>query len=224
MLAQFTNHPTSVIGGGQIGYNWQFPGWGWGNGVVAGIEADIQGASKSRSKCLNFVEGLAAGEVEPPGGGNEGGNGNGCGCPGGNGNGNGNGNGCGEDCQGDCGPNCQGQDNSWFGTMRGRAGVAFDRVLPYVTGGWAFGHHRTSVTCGATGTTFSTSKILNGWTVGGGVEWAFWDHWTAKLEYLYIDLGKLNNVDFTLPGAPFTLTNGHFTENIARVGVSYKFW
>ena len=134
VLAQFTNHPTSVIGGGQIGYNWQFPGWGWGNGVVAGIEADIQGASKSRSKCLNFVEGLAAGEVEPPGGGNEGGNGNGCGCPGGNGNGNGNGNGCGEDCQGDCGPNCQGQDNSWFGTMRGRAGVAFDRVLPYVTG------------------------------------------------------------------------------------------
>ena len=114
--------------------------------------------------------------------------------------------------------------------MRGRAGVAFDRVLPYVTGGWAYGYHRTHGTLTAINTVgapiesaFSSSKFMSGWTIGGGVEWAFADHWSAKFEYLYIDFGRLDNINLALAGAPFTLTNGNLTENIVRVGVNYRF-
>jgi opacity protein-like surface antigen len=45
------------------------------------------------------------------------------------------------------------------------------------------------------------------------VEWAFWDHWTAKIEYLYIDFGN-NGSNFN------AIATGHFTNNIARAGVN----
>ena len=76
----------------------------------------------------------------------------------------------------------------WFGTVRGRAGIAFDRVLWYGTGGWAFGKSEfaegalTSSNAGGliASTAFNTSNSMDGWTVGGGIEWAFLDNWTAK--------------------------------------------
>ena len=112
--------------------------------------------------------------------------------------------------------------------MRGRAGIAFDRVLWYATGGWAFGARLPSgplTSSNAAGpistTAFSTSSRMNGWTVGAGIEWAFLDHWSAKLEYLYIDFGSRDNV--AIPGGPFIITNGHFIDNVARAGVNYKF-
>ena len=67
-LAGFTNHPTGVIGGGQIGNNWQFNNGGrWGNAWVLGIEADIQGSSQRSTKRFSFAEGRAPGEIEGPG-------------------------------------------------------------------------------------------------------------------------------------------------------------
>lgn len=88
-----------------------------------------------------------------------------------------------------------------FGTVRARLGYAFDRLLPYVTGGLAWGNVKMSERWdtyvggvfqpGLTGTA-SADETLWGWTVGGGVEYAFTDNWTVKAEYLYADLGDIN--------------------------------
>ena len=81
------------------------------------------------------------------------------------------------------GLNCQ-TKNNWFGTVRGRVGYAFDRFLPYFTGGLALG----DVEARRTG--FAGSKDTNaGWTVGVGIEGVIAGNWTAKVEYLYADLG-----------------------------------
>jgi outer membrane immunogenic protein len=54
-----------------------------------------------------------------------------------------------------------------------------------------------------------------GWTIGGGLEYAFMGNWSAKLEYLYVDLGSFN--------AAVIPTNVSFKENIVRAGLNYKF-
>jgi outer membrane immunogenic protein len=105
--------------------------------------------------------------------------------------------------------------------VRGRIGYAFDRWLPYFTGGWAFGHGVIDGTvAGSTTASFSTSHDYSGWTLGGGVEWAFADHWSAKIEYLYIDFGD----GPTVPVAPpDSIVAGRMTDNIVRAGVNHKF-
>jgi outer membrane immunogenic protein len=74
--------------------------------------------------------------------------------------------------------------NNWLGTGRLRIGYAFDRWLPYATGGAAFGDIKATSPGG------STTRTNVGWTIGGGVEWGFLANWTAKAEYLYVDLGN----------------------------------
>ena len=64
--------------------------------------------------------------------------------------------------------------SDWFGTVRARAGVAFDRALVYATGGFAF------------------ADDANGWTVGGGIEYAFTNNLSAKIEGLYVNLDQDN--------------------------------
>jgi outer membrane immunogenic protein len=105
--------------------------------------------------------------------------------------------------------------NGWLGTARGRIGYAFDRFLPYFTGGAAFGEVKGSVLGFGS---FSETKV--GWTAGGGLEYAFVDNWTAKLEYLYVDLGKTNCNAACSGGNPFDVT---FGTNVVRGGVNYKF-
>src|SRR5208282_2667724 len=75
---------------------------------------------------------------------------------------------------------CQ-TSNDWLGTARGRLGFAADRVLFYGTGGAAFGNVQATVPPPGGGTDTSTEI---GWTAGGGVEVAFAQNWTAKVEYL----------------------------------------
>jgi outer membrane immunogenic protein len=111
----------------------------------------------------------------------------------------------------------------WFGTVRGRIGYAMGATgnwLPYLTGGWAYGHGTISGTTSATGTSFSGSQDYSGWTVGGGVEWAFADHWSAKVEYLYIDFGNGPTVPVS---TGLTIVSGTMTDNIVRAGINYKF-
>jgi outer membrane immunogenic protein len=110
---------------------------------------------------------------------------------------------------------------NWFGTVRGRVGWAFDRWMPYITGGYAYGHgeFNGSATTGAVTTSASGSQNYSGWTVGGGVEWAFYNNWSAKLEYLYIDFGDGPAVA-TSP--TFSFVSGRLTDNIVRVGLNYK--
>jgi outer membrane immunogenic protein len=99
--------------------------------------------------------------------------------------------------------------NPWFGTVRGRVGYAVNNVLFYGTGGLAFGELR--------GETFGLSESHTGvgWTAGVGAEFGFAQHWTAKVEYLYVDLGSDR---FTITG----LNNG-YQSNILRAGVNYHF-
>jgi outer membrane immunogenic protein len=105
--------------------------------------------------------------------------------------------------------------NTWLGTARGRIGYAFDRFLPYFTAGAAFGEVKGTVTGAGN---FAETEV--GWTAGAGVEYAFLDNWTAKLEYLYVDLGKANCNTACSGGNPFDVT---FTTSIVRGGLNYKF-
>ena len=104
---------------------------------------------------------------------------------------------------------------SWLGTGRVRLGYAFDRFLPYVTGGAAFGDVKGSV---AGFGSFSNTQV--GWAGGAGLEYAFVDHWSAKVEYLYADLGNSNCSTTCSGGNPFTVS---FKTSIIRGGVNYKF-
>ena len=105
--------------------------------------------------------------------------------------------------------------NPWFGTLRGRAGYLFNTgylnraVLLYGTGGLAFGDLR--------GETFGLSELHTtaGWTAGLGAEYAFAPQWSAKVEYLYVDLA---NSAFSITGA----SNGYRFGTV-RVGVNYHF-
>ena len=104
--------------------------------------------------------------------------------------------------------------NDWLGTVRGRIGYAFDRFMPYVTGGAAFGDVKTSV-AGFSGQTDTRA----GWTAGGGLEFAINGPWTAKVEYLYVDLG--DDTCSAVNCGVSTTTNFH--TNIVRAGVNYRF-
>jgi outer membrane immunogenic protein len=109
---------------------------------------------------------------------------------------------------------CKTTDN-WLSTVRGRLGYAADRFMPFITGGAAFGDIRAS-TPGFAG----ASNTEAGWTVGAGLEFAIAGNWTAKAEYLYVDLGKFNCGISC--GAAVT-DNVSFTTNIVRAGVNYRF-
>ena len=186
-----------IVGGGQIGYNWQMQGW------LFGLEADIQGTDEKGTR--NFT------------------------CP-----------------QATCTPNVGGflalvipgpavpaalsQKIDWFGTVRGRIGVlAAPKVLLYATGGLAYGEVDSSAVIGLVPTAFSTISSTNvGWTLGAGIEGVIGGNWTARLEYLYVDLGKVNGSFQTaiggLGGGVLSSNySSRITDNILRVGVNYKF-
>ena len=105
--------------------------------------------------------------------------------------------------------------NHWLATLRGRLCYAFDRFLPYVTGGASFGDIKGEV-AGAG----SFSKTAVGWNVGGGLEYAFLNNWSAKLEYLYVDLGTATCGAGCSTTNPFDVT---FSTQIVRGGLNYKF-
>jgi len=100
--------------------------------------------------------------------------------------------------------------NPWFGTVRGRVGYALNNVLFYGTGGLAFG--------GLTGQTFgglSETHTNAGWTLGLGAEVGLARNWSAKVEYLYVDL---NDSNFAITKAQ----NG-YQFGVLRAGVNYHF-
>ena len=114
-----------------------------------------------------------------------------------------------------CPPGCQ-TSNTWLATVRGRLGYAADRFMPYITGGAAFGNIKASVPGFA-----QTSSDNSGWTIGAGLEAAFAPNWTAKVEYLYVNLGSFNcglNC-----GGGLATDNVSFHANLLRAGVNYKF-
>jgi outer membrane immunogenic protein len=201
------------IGGGQIGYNWQFY-----NSLVAGVEADIQGiAGTNGSRTI---------ATAVPGG--------------------------------------YDNNDTWFGitsvrgsldylgTVRGRLGWLFTpTLLLYGTGGLAYGgvtlntatqisntywnNSSYSFPGGFGGVNFSNTQV--GWTAGAGLEWMFWPNWSAKVEYLYYDLGSVTQ-GFALPlavsYAPSSTTyndsalfagqvRARINGNVVRAGLNYHF-
>lgn len=182
--------PQGVIGGAQIGYNWQI------GSIVTGVEADIQGSGIKRSAIQQ--------PLVVPG-------------------------------------NFLSSDSkvSWFGTLRGRLGLtATPGVLLYATGGLAYGDVSSSANVhffGPVDGSFidypaSASRIKAGWTAGAGAEWMFARNWSAKIEYLYVDLGSASAVgNETLhflniaPGDASVGYTWHTQDHIVRAGVNYHF-
>ncbi len=108
--------------------------------------------------------------------------------------------------------------NTWLGTIRARTGYAFDRWLPYVTFGLAYGNIEASST---DPTMPGASKTRIGWVAGGGLEYAFARNWSAKFEYLYLCLGRVDQGD---PCTTSLLANNiSLKESVVRAGVNYKF-
>ncbi len=221
-----------VIGGAQAGYNWQRDKW------VFGLEVDIQGSGQKGSGNLlcpgnTTVFTRASPTTTAAVAGT-----------------------CSAGFFGDTGnfnvgglavADTLSQKLDWFGTFRGRIGSTFiaPTFLAYVTGGLAYGDVKTTNTVtgvnlvGVNGTnstplmvpisaSMSNSSVRAGWTVGAGVEGVVSGNWTAKLEYLYIDLGNVSGSFITPvvgPSGGFLRSsyNSHITDNILRVGLNYRF-
>lgn len=182
----------SFIGGAQLGYNWQF------NNTVVGVETDLQGIGRSRTRFSSFTDpGFPANPINQT----------------------------------------VSQDASWLGTLRGRAGfLATPTFLAYATGGLAYGGgSRLAISQQVIGapaapnvyTSAGGSKTRVGWTVGAGGEWKIGNNWSAKLEYLYYDLGRETNgvlANFNITPTLFTsnVPVSHFHDHIVRLGVNYR--
>ncbi len=185
-----------IVGGGQIGYNWQVQNWVWG------LEADIQGTGEKGTRAFICPAGVCT--PTPPAI-------------------------LAVALAGPAVPVSLSQKIDWFGTVRGRVGfLATPTVLFYATGGLAYGDVNSTETIGIVPVSFSRSDTRVGWTVGAGIEGAIGGNWTAKLEYLYMDLGTTSGPFLTaipaLGGGFVTSTySSHITDNILRAGVNYKF-
>lgn len=120
-------------------------------------------------------------------------------------------------------------ESKWLATVRGRVGIlAGPSLLLYGTGGVAFAGTKTSdfafFAFDGTTNAASSSTTRTGWTAGAGAEWAFSPNWSAKVEYLYVDLGSVNYTSVNTLTATATINHDHrFTENLVRVGVNYRF-
>lgn len=223
---------TGVYIGGQIGYAWGTQHTNFGdnfgdffstsfntqgviggahvgynlqlNQFVIGLEGDVDGTSQS--KTINTGLGLFPGFVGPGGG--------------------------------LVGPAAGfvsfNANNNIQGSIRGRLGYAWDRVLVYATGGVAFAGFTGNI-CGnftdLAGNNFggcsSASTTRVGWTVGGGLEYAVTNNWSIRAEYRYQDFGHstvfANGFNDPIAGAVGGFVNRHFTDNRVQVGFSYKF-
>jgi outer membrane immunogenic protein len=228
--SSFKYNMDGAIGGGQIGYNWEWNRW------VFGLEADIQASGQKGDDPFTCAGGTATTLTGALGLASL----NGA-CTAGHSGDTAIGNIAAFPVTGDLS-----EKLDWFGTVRGRIGPTITpTVLLYATGGLAYGDVRTTETISGTnivgpqgtngGTTstpfaasFGNSSTRVGWTVGAGVEGVISGNWTAKLEYLYMDLGSISGSFVTpiiTPSGAFATLNysSHITDNILRVGVNYKF-
>jgi outer membrane immunogenic protein len=200
------------IGGGQIGYNWQFS-----SAFVAGLEADIQGVAAGNGT-TSAISGAIVGPASSP-------------------------------ARQYLTTTSVSKRLDYLGTVRGRLGWLFTpTLLVYGTGGLAYGGVSANTSIFQTALTAGGAPIANlpsfggsapfsdtrvGWTAGGGVEWLFLPNWSAKVEYLYYDLGSVTQTfqvaqATTVAGVPVSFANGvtsttRFNGHVVRAGVNYHF-
>ncbi|MBZ6076176.1 outer membrane protein [Microvirga puerhi] len=153
------------VGGGQIGYNYQF------GMFVIGAETDIQYAAVGN-------KGASYGRIYYPG-----------------------------------------SSDGFFGTIRARAGVAFDRALIYGTGGFAYGDVGGNNAYDPLLGYRRDDNTNGGWTVGAGVEYAVTGNITAKVEGLYVNLDTRSNY----AGSSYGTVRRDTEFGVVRAGVNYKF-
>ena len=205
-----SSNNAGFVGGAQAGYNYQFTP---GQGFVIGAETDIDYVGINNNK-----RGSAAWTFATTPGTTFFANGSGH------------------------------NSSNYLGTVRARVGYAFDHFLIYGTGGLAYGDVGqnaraggfaitapgaivpfTGLVAGPGGVTTpfggtSNNSTRAGWTVGGGVEYAVWQNWTVKAEYLYYNLGSQKN-NFVSPFFAGSTSKSHNSDgSIVRVGLNYKFW
>ena len=116
------------------------------------------------------------------------------------------------------GTTCQ-TKSPWLGTARARVGYAFDRLLVFGTGGAAFSGLEAILNPGGS---ISPGPSQLGWTAGAGVEYAFTDAVSAKVEYLFVNLGTVA-CPIAVGCGPFASHSFSFSENLVRAGVNYRF-
>ncbi|HTP93801.1 MAG TPA: carbohydrate porin [Xanthobacteraceae bacterium] len=105
----------------------------------------------------------------------------------------------------------------YIGTVRGRVGYAFGMWMPYLTGGFAWGHTRAEINDGSGAI---IGHYQAGWTAGLGVEFAVSGNWSAKLEYDYVELSR-QLYDFSGFGLPNTAVDPRI--NFLKFGINYHF-
>jgi outer membrane immunogenic protein len=123
------------------------------------------------------------------------------------------------------------RNTDWFGTVRARAGFAFDRVLIYATGGFAFADDNNSNNCvvGAFVVACGNGGDSTGWTVGGGVEWALPTNWFASsavtfgVEGLYVNLGSNDRADIVVNNLVLSGNSGDNEFGVVRAKLNFKF-
>jgi len=123
-------------------------------------------------------------------------------------------------------------DINWLATLRGRAGLALDATLLYITGGAAFGHVKNSVTVTTNVSqetdSFAQNQTKLGWTAGVGIEHILGRHWTARAEFRYVDLGQTDVTCAAVVGNRVCgggTYRGEFSNTLMMglVGLNYKF-
>jgi outer membrane immunogenic protein len=204
----FSGHNNGFIGGGQLGYNWQFANW------VAGFEADVQGVgAKDNGGASTATVGLVGfpgsfvttnvsvtKEIDYLG-----------------------------TVRGRLG---------WFATpsllVYGTGGLAYGGVKASTNATSSFiGAFKCRVLNCNPSTSSDISQTRTGWTAGGGFEWMWAPRWSVKVEYLYYDLGRVTYNSLLVDsctncaGVPFFTNNvqttTRFNGNIVRVGLNYQF-
>jgi outer membrane immunogenic protein len=191
----FSTKHLGALGGGQVGYNWQYGMW------MAGFEADI--TFQHYRTTTGFI---CAGAI--------------------------------------CNPTIAGFDApvsliqqhnlDWFGTLRGRLGIAVPPgVLVYVTGGLAYGEiEHLGLTAGSDGAAandvanpFASRVLRAGWTAGAGIEARLPGNLTGKIEYLHTDFGFDKALAiFPQNATPLAIDyNSRITQDLVRLGINYKF-
>lgn len=112
-------------------------------------------------------------------------------------------------------------ENQWGGDARITVGYAIDRFMPYLAGGLAIGETKGCFTLGGVCqalTSFSQTRV--GWTIGGGVAYAFTNNLVGRIDYAYSDLGRGS---YTTAGLPGGITKVRYDNHAIRAGLSYKF-
>jgi high affinity Mn2+ porin len=109
----------------------------------------------------------------------------------------------------------------YFATARGRIGYAFGALMPYVTGGVAWGRTKLNLNDADGDLIATTTRDHFGWTAGAGVEFAVGGNWTAKVEYTYLDLMR-QTYDLGNVGLPNVSVDPNI--HTVKVGLNYRLW